>query len=171
MHKPVRILISDGGTPGRLAALCRKLAKKNVNILAIGGAEWDHRGAVALMLDKEDENEVHAILAELRDEQGLTGTHIYEEDWLPSIELELPDRPGSLADVLEILATDGDDGPGIDVLTVLSFPGRRGSNPTAYVSIGVGTQEERDRGRTRLGSPPAMGEHFIRDSLGGGSAS
>ena len=51
MHKQVSSLLSDGGSPGKLAEYTQIIADKGGNIRSIGGAEWAGTGAVAVLLD------------------------------------------------------------------------------------------------------------------------
>jgi hypothetical protein len=92
MHRQVNSLLSNGGSPGKLAEYTRKLADRGVNIRAIGGAEWGGRGAVAVLVD-ENTNE-----AELADWLGTEG---YPSRPIVAVEAVLDDRPGALAEACE----------------------------------------------------------------------
>ena len=94
MHRQVNSLLSTGRSPGKLADYTRKLADRGVNIRAIGGAEWDGMGAVAVLVDDRT-NE-----AELADWLGTQG---YPSRTIFAVEAVLDDKPGALAEACETI--------------------------------------------------------------------
>ncbi len=133
MHKQLNSLLSNGGSPGKLAEYTRLLAERGENIRAIGGAEWDGRGAVAVLLDdKANEAEVAGWLTE----RGFQSVEIH------AAEAVLPDVPGSLARAAAAL---GD----LDIATIL-VADSHGKN--ALVSFGFATEDEAIEARNRLGA-------------------
>jgi hypothetical protein len=132
MHKQLSSLLSNGGSARKLAEYTRFLAKSGVNIRAIGGAEWDGKGAVAVLLD-DSANE--AEIAETLAAEGFPTVPIH------AAEAVLPDIPGSLATAAELI----DD---LDILTIL-VPDTHGK--VALVSFGFATEDEATEARKRLG--------------------
>ena len=132
MHKQVSSLLADGGSPGQLARYTQLLASRKVNIRAIGGAEWNHHGAVAVLVDdRTDEDE----LAEWLTGQDFPSVPIF------AAEAVLPDVPGSLANAATRL---GD----LNILTILVADTHGG---VGLVSFGFGSSEEADQARDLLG--------------------
>ena len=77
---------------GRLADLCRTLANAGVNMSALTIAETSDYGIVRIICD----NVFHAV--DVLDEAGFRATKT------KVLAVELPDRPGALAELLEALA-------------------------------------------------------------------
>lgn len=144
MHKQVSSLLSDGGTPGQLAKYARAIANAGVNIRAIGGSEWDHRGAVAVLVDENTDEE--ALLSVL---QGAN----FPSRWIFCAEAVLPDEPGSLATAAERI----DD---LDILSILVADTHGG---VGLVSFGFETESEAATARDRLGNY-AVDEHVLTAS-------
>ena len=142
MHKQVSSLLSAGGSPGKLAKYTRLLANQGVNIRAIGGAEWKGKGAVALLVDDDaDEN----ALLEVLNGEGFPSTVIY------AAEAVLPDHPGALADACEAI-----DDLNIASILVADTHGGRG-----LVTFGFESEADAETALARLGSvdddPPGVG--------------
>ena len=78
-------------TEGRLAALCRTLADNGINMDALTIAETSEYGLVRIICD----NVFHAV--DVLDEAGFRATKT------KVLAVELPDRPGALAEMLEAL--------------------------------------------------------------------
>ncbi len=78
-------------TEGRLAALCRTLADANINMSALTIAETSDYGIVRIICD----NVFRAV--DVLDEAGFRATKT------KVLAVEVPDRPGALADLLEAL--------------------------------------------------------------------
>ena len=76
---------------GRLADLCRTLANAGVNMSALTIAETSDYGIVRIICD----NVFHAV--DVLDEAGFRATKT------KVMAVEVPDRPGALADLLEAL--------------------------------------------------------------------
>ena len=77
---------------GKLAEVCELLAESNVDIRAISIAETAEYGLVRLIVD--DAHKASAILLQHGDMISMT----------PVWAVEVPDRPGGLAEMLKILA-------------------------------------------------------------------
>lgn len=82
-------------TPGRLAMMCRTLGDAAVNMRALMVAETGEYGVVRVLCDRP--REACAILAGAGFAVSVTCV----------IAVEVPDRPGGLADVLESLGAAG----------------------------------------------------------------
>ena len=78
-------------TEGRLAALCRTLADNGINMDALTIAETSENGLVRIICD----NVFHAV--DVLEESGFRATKT------KVLAVELPDRPGALAEMLEAL--------------------------------------------------------------------
>jgi len=76
---------------GRLLEVCSLLGQKNVNIRALSVAETEEFGVLRLIVDKPDE-----AVAALRDQQLVSNI-------TDVLAVEVEDKPGGLARVLEIL--------------------------------------------------------------------
>jgi hypothetical protein len=142
MHKQVSSLLSAGGSSGQLAKYTRILADQHVNIRAIGGAEWDGTGAVALLVDDgADEN----ALLEALNGGGFPSTVIY------AAEAVLPDAPGALADACEAI---GD----LNIASILVADTHGGKG---LVTFGFESAGDAETALSRLGSvdddPPGLG--------------
>ncbi|MFL5725142.1 MAG: hypothetical protein ACJ765_04375 [Chloroflexota bacterium] len=94
MHKQVSSLLSNSGSPGKLAQYTRILADQRVNVRSIGGAEWDGRGAVALLVDDGVDED---SLLEALNAGGFPSQVIY------AAEAVLTDEPGRLAEACEAI--------------------------------------------------------------------
>ena len=82
-------------TEGRLSALCRTLADAGVNMSALTIAESSDYGIVRIICD----NVFHAV--DVLEDAGFRATKT------KVLAVEMPDRPGALADCLEALDTTG----------------------------------------------------------------
>ena len=82
-------------TEGRLAALCRTLADNGINMDALTIAETSEYGLVRIICD----NVFHAV--DVLEESGFRATKT------KVLAVELPDRPGALAEMLEALDSTG----------------------------------------------------------------
>ncbi len=78
---------------GRLSALCRTLADAGINMSALTIAESSDYGIVRIICD----NVFHAV--DVLEDAGFRATKT------KVLAVELPDRPGSLAELLEALDT------------------------------------------------------------------
>lgn len=81
--------------PGRLAGMCRTLGAAGLNMRALMVAETGDYGVVRVLVDRP-----HAARAVLED-AGFTAS------LTRVIAVEVPDRPGGLADVVETLGEHG----------------------------------------------------------------
>lgn len=91
-------------SPGHLARLTRTLADASINLRALMVADTAEFGVVRIICDRP--HEAKAIL-----EQGGFGVSLTRV-----IAVEIPDRPGGLADVLDVLG-----GAGINVEYAYAF--------------------------------------------------
>jgi hypothetical protein len=131
MHKQVSSLLANGGSPGQLARYARALARAGVNIRAIGGTEWNHQGAVAVLVDDSiDENELVTLLGEE-----------FPSRVMYCAEAVLPDERGSLAAAAERI-TDK-----LNILSVLVADTHLG---VGLVSFGFETEAEAEQARANL---------------------
>ena len=80
---------------GRLAELCRALGDAGINMHALMVADTEEFGLVRIISDTP--NRAAALL----DERGFSASVT------PVTAVEIPDRPGGLADVLEALGAQG----------------------------------------------------------------
>jgi hypothetical protein len=142
MHQQLSSLLSAGGSPGQLADYTRQLAARGVNIRAIGGSEWDHRGAVATLIANDvDGDELSGWL----EGKGYPTRVIY------AAEAVLPDEVGSLATAAERI---GD----LNILTILVADTHGG---VGLVSFGFETHDEANTARERLGDLAVDEEHDL----------
>ncbi len=81
--------------PGRLAQMCRVLGDAGVNMRAMMVAETGEYGVVRVLCDTP--HRARRVL----DEAGFSAT------LTDVVAIEVPDRPGGLADVLEVLGRAG----------------------------------------------------------------
>lgn len=135
MHKQVASQLAAGGSPGQLAKYTRILAEKGLNIRSIGGAEWDHHGAVGTLVDNDlADDDLEALVEELGS-AGFPSVVIF------AAEAVLPDTPGSLADACEAI---GD----LNVASILVADTHGGN---ALVTFGFATPGEAEEALNRLG--------------------
>jgi hypothetical protein len=80
---------------GRLAELCRALGDAGIDMHALMVADTEEFGVVRIICDTPN------AAKDLLDEQGFSASVT------PVIAVEIPDRPGGLADVLEALGARG----------------------------------------------------------------
>jgi hypothetical protein len=80
---------------GRLAELCRTLGDAEIDMHALMVADTEEFGVVRIICDTPNTAVV------LLDQQGFSASVT------PVLAVEIPDRPGGLADVLEALGAEG----------------------------------------------------------------
>ncbi len=80
---------------GRLAALCRSLGENNVNIRAMSIADTSDFGILRLIVDQPEM--AHKLLKEIGFAVNLSEV----------IAVEVKDKPGGLADILEVVQNAG----------------------------------------------------------------
>ena len=139
MHRPVLAKLSTNGmSPGHLAAIGEALgnATPKINIGAVGGAEWEGSGAIALLFDDHDEEEIPERAAAVINGAG------YSTVIISGVTVELPNQPGELGRAARKLANAN-----INIASVLVV-GVRG--PRALVNFGVDPADE-DAARRALG--------------------
>ena len=98
-------------TSGRLAAVTRILADAGVNIRSLSLADTADFGVLRLIVDRTDQ--AQQVLKDKGFTVGKTDV----------IAVAVPDRPGGLASILELL-----DGAGINVEYMYAFVQRSGDN-------------------------------------------
>lgn len=89
MHKQVSALVSAGGSPGKLARFGKALGDADLDIEAIGGAEWAHDGPLSLILREDNRAAMD------RFEAVCTQLHVPWKSFA-NVSVELDDVPGSL---------------------------------------------------------------------------
>ena len=94
MIRTKQVSVTLENKPGRLAALCRNLADKKINIVALSVVETSEQGIVRLVVDKPD-----AVVKLLR---KLHLPFMRNEVLL----IELRNRPGALASLTEKLSAE-----------------------------------------------------------------
>jgi hypothetical protein len=135
MHKQVASMLAAGGSPGQLAKYARMLAERGLNIRSVGGAEWNHHGAVGTLIDNDlADDELDALVKEL-DAEGFPSIVIH------AAEAVLPDTPGALADACERI---GD----LNIATILVVDTHGGNG---LVTFGFATADEAAAALDRLG--------------------
>jgi hypothetical protein len=105
--------------PGALAALAETISAQGINIRAIGGAEIGGTGGLALMVNDDQEDGLERLLRSA----GYTAVEV------ESVEVELKDRPGALAEVARRIA---DAGVNLESILIIADRGDR-----VLVSIGI----------------------------------
>jgi hypothetical protein len=107
----VQISVFLENKSGRLAEVTQILAEAGVNIRALSLAETIDYGVLRLIVDKP--KEARAALAQ--SDFTVTETEV--------IAVEMPDRPGALASIMEVLAQRG-----LNVEYLYAFVGKRSDN-------------------------------------------
>jgi hypothetical protein len=105
--------------PGALAALADTIAAHGINIRAIGGAEIGGSGGVALMVNDDQEEGLERALRSA----GYTAVEVN------SVEVEIEDQPGALAEVSRKIA---DAGVNLESILIIADRGER-----VLVSLGI----------------------------------
>jgi len=118
MGKTKQFSVSMENRPGRLARVCRLLADRKVNIIALSVAETTEQGILRLVVDRPDE------AVKVLEECGLSFT---ETDVLL---VEVPNKIGIMADVAEKLSAKK-----INVNFVYGSTGKRGG--MTYIVLGT----------------------------------
>jgi hypothetical protein len=116
------------------------VAGQGANIRAIGGAESEGHGAVAMLIEDFDEDE----LADLLSQNDFPSTVLF------AAEAVLDDRSGALAEACGLLAD-------LDIQSILVADTHLGR---ALVSFGFSTQQDADEARDLLGAL-AVPEHTL----------
>jgi len=91
----IAFIVESENRPGEIARVSEALAEKGINITAIGSVAWGARGAIGLMTSDEEGT---------RDALERAGLSCGEVD---TVEIRLPDKPGTLAEVSRSLANAG----------------------------------------------------------------
>lgn len=91
----IAFIVESENQPGEIARVSEALAEKGINITAIGSVAWGARGAIGLMASDEEGT---------RDALERAGLSCREVD---TVEIRLPDKPGTLAEVSRSLANAG----------------------------------------------------------------
>jgi hypothetical protein len=146
MHKQVSSLLANGSSPGRLAEYTALLAQRGENIRAIGGSEWNHHAAVAVLLDDRPGRD-EGDLAEWLSDRKFPTVKIF------TAEAILSDVSGSLATAAALIAKEG-----LNILTVLVADTHL---EVGLVSFGFATEDEARRARVALGDDLAVPPHTL----------
>ncbi|MGD0112273.1 MAG: ACT domain-containing protein [Armatimonadota bacterium] len=114
----VQISVFLENKSGRLAEVTRTLAAAGVNIRALSLAETIDYGVLRLIVDRPTEAK-----------QALTtvGFTVSETE---VIAVEMPDRPGGLAEVVDMLTKRG-----LNIEYLYAFVGQRGENAVVIIRI------------------------------------
>ncbi|MFB3882258.1 MAG: ACT domain-containing protein [Armatimonadota bacterium] len=107
----VQISVFLENKSGRLAEVLRSLAQARVNIRALSLAETIDYGVLRLIVDKA--GEARKALTE-------AGFTVSETE---VIAVEMPDRPGGLAGIVDMVTTKG-----LNIEYLYAFVGQRGEN-------------------------------------------
>src|SRR2546430_5119922 len=105
--------------PGALASLADSIAAHGINIRAIGGAEIGGSGGVALMVNDDQEDGLERALRSA----GYTAVEV------DSVQGEIEDQPGALAEVARRIA---DAGVNLESILIIADRGER-----VLVSLGI----------------------------------
>ena len=124
---------------GRLAALCRTLADAGVNMDALTIAETSDYGVARIICD----NVFHAV--DVLEDAGFRATKT------KVLAVELPDRPGSLAEMLEAL-----DSTGVNIEYGYCFQ----SNGDVAIDVLKIKPEDRDRAEAAIESAGFKTLHY-----------
>ena len=103
---------------GRLADVTRVLAQNRINIRALCIADTIDYGLLRLIVNDPDKTR------EVLHKEGFTVTQT------PVLALEIPDRPGGLAEVIAVLAAKD-----INVEYIYAFVGRSGENAVVIFRV------------------------------------
>jgi len=125
MHKPPLMILASNNNSGHLREIGHALrdADPPVNILAIGGGEFEGVGVFAFTYDNDDDPATVAAVAGALDQAGVS---LIDYD---GVTVEIENKPGRLGDLAEALEN-------VDVnITSLLVIGSHGSS--AIVLIGV----------------------------------
>jgi len=125
MHKPPLMILASNNNSGHLREIGHALrdADPPVNILAIGGGEFEGVGVFAFTYDNDDDPATVAAVAGALDQAGVS---LIDYD---GVTVEIENKPGRLGDLAEALEN-------VDVnITSLLLIGSHGSS--AIVLIGV----------------------------------
>ncbi len=119
----VQISVFLENKSGRLAEVTRSLANAGVNVRALSLAETIDYGVLRLIVDKPHDAKTALTKA---------GFTVNETE---VIAVEMPDRPGGLADVVDLLTRSG-----INVEYLYAFVGQRGENAIVIFRIDAAEQ-------------------------------
>ena len=114
----VQISVFLENKSGRLAELTRALADAGVNVRALSLAETIDYGVLRLIVDRADD---------ARQALAKAGFTVTETE---VIAVELTDRPGGLAEVVELLTRDG-----LNIEYCYAFVAKRGDNAVVILRI------------------------------------
>jgi hypothetical protein len=114
----VQISVFLENKSGRLAEVTRTLADAGVNIRALSLAETIDYGVLRLIVDKP---------TAAKDALTRVGFTVSETE---VIAVEMPDRPGGLAEVVDMLTRGG-----LNIEYLYAFVGQRGQNAVVIIRI------------------------------------
>jgi hypothetical protein len=107
--KIMQLSVFSENKPGHVIAPCRLLAKAGIDIRALSLADTQRFGILRMIIPEWEK--AKALL-----EESGAAVKVTEV-----VAVEVPDRPGGLAEVLELF-----DGPGINIEYMYAFPFIRG---------------------------------------------
>jgi len=96
MHKPPVMIFKSNDNARHLRELGDDFRKEKINIRAIGGGEHDGTGVFAFTFDNDDHANTKKVL-------DIAKKHKVDVLEWGGITMELPDRPGALADMARAL--------------------------------------------------------------------
>jgi hypothetical protein len=114
----VQISVFLENKSGRLAEVTRALANAGVNIRALSLAETIDYGVLRLIVDKP---------TEAKEALAAAGFTVTETE---VIAVEMPDRPGGLAAVVDLITRRG-----LNIEYLYAFVGQRGENAVVIIRI------------------------------------
>jgi len=114
----VQISVFLENKSGRLAEVTRALANAGVNIRALSLAETIDYGVLRLIVDRP---------TEAKEALAAAGFTVTETE---VIAVEMPDRPGGLAAVVDLITRRG-----LNIEYLYAFVGRRGENAVVIIRI------------------------------------
>ena len=130
MHKPPLMILASNNNSGHLREIGHGLRDAGVNILGIGGGEFEGVGVFAFTYDQDDDPAVEAAVASVLDSAGVSKID-YD-----GVTVELEDVPGRLGDLAEVL-----ENATINITSLLVV-GSHGSSAIVLVGVPDGMGED-----------------------------
>ena len=132
MHKPPLMILASNNNSGHLREIGHALrdADPPVNILAMGGGEFEGVGVFAFTYDDDDDPATVAAVENVLGEAGVT---LVEYD---GVTVEVENKPGRLGDLAEAL-----ENAEINITSLLVV-GSHGSTAVVLVGVPDGTEAD-----------------------------